>query len=352
MTVQTTNSTAVFDGNGVTTDFPITFPFKQNSDIKVYSKDASGIVLPVLSGFTVEGEGSPSGGWLRMAAPPALGTKLVAAREMVIRQLIDLRNQGKFFPETHEEAFDILTMLIQQVSEQVARAVKSDITGAENPDQLIAELYAAADAAAVSAGQAATSASAASNSATAASSSATTAGNSATLAQKWAEEAEDVPVTVTPDKFSAKHWAAKAAASLSSVLASIVSLTSRVTTLENIGKPFTKSYETGELTIANGALVTITHNLGAEPKAILAIATMTAADSNRSIGSKYLFWLQGMTGNANVVGVEVQITSNNAIEIRGGSQGIGYALNNTTGGTTGGGYLLSTNCTVRLRIFA
>lgn len=164
MTVPTTNNTVVFNGNGVTTVFPFGFPFKANGDIKLYSKDASGVVQPVLSGFTLTGAGSPNGGTVTMAAAPATGTKLVIAREMVIKQLIDLRNQGKFFPETHEEAFDILTMLIQQVSERVDRSVKTDITADISPDQLLANIQQLSAAAAESATASAASASAAATS--------------------------------------------------------------------------------------------------------------------------------------------------------------------------------------------
>ncbi len=35
-------------------------------------------------------------------------------RVLDVVQDTDLRNQGKFFPEVHEDAFDYLTMLIQQ----------------------------------------------------------------------------------------------------------------------------------------------------------------------------------------------------------------------------------------------
>lgn len=199
MTVPTTNNTVVFNGNGVTTVFPFGFPFKANGDIKLYSKDASGVVQPVLSGFTLTGAGSPNGGTVTMAAAPATGTKLVIAREMVIKQLIDLRNQGKFFPETHEEAFDILTMLIQQVSERVDRAVKVDISGDSNPDALIQGINNVAAAAQASASASASSAAAASGSASAA-------GSSAGLAQSIADSLTGSAVPL----FAVQWWPSRA----------------------------------------------------------------------------------------------------------------------------------------------
>jgi hypothetical protein len=81
-----------------------------------------------------------------------------------------------------------------------------------------------ATAAAGSATAAAGSATAASGSATAAAGSATAASNSSTLAQQWADNAENVPVLTLPDRFSAKHWAAKAAASVASAASTATSL--------------------------------------------------------------------------------------------------------------------------------
>jgi hypothetical protein len=85
------------------------------------------------------------------------------------------------------------------------------------------DAQAAQSAAAGSASAASGSASAASSSASAASSSQSAAATSATdaatardLAADWADKAEDSPVATGPDRFSAAHWAAKAAASASS----------------------------------------------------------------------------------------------------------------------------------------
>jgi hypothetical protein len=182
MTVSTTDSTAVFDGNGVATEFPFSFPFNANGDIKVYSKSAAGLITPVVSGFTVAGAGSASGGSVTMTVAPASGTKLVVSRELSLSQLIDLRNQGKFFAEVHELAFDTLAMQIQQLAEQVARSVKTDITATQSPDALIADINGFAVAAQASAVASAASASTSSSYAVASALSAAAAADSAALA--------------------------------------------------------------------------------------------------------------------------------------------------------------------------
>ena len=63
MTISTTESTAIFNGNGVTTVFPFSFPFIQDSDLKVYQEVvATGVVTEITTGFTKVGAGSNSGG--------------------------------------------------------------------------------------------------------------------------------------------------------------------------------------------------------------------------------------------------------------------------------------------------
>ena len=49
-----------------------------------------------------------------LTAPLATGWQISIARDLEPTQETDLRNQGKFFAEVHEDAFDKLTMLIQQ----------------------------------------------------------------------------------------------------------------------------------------------------------------------------------------------------------------------------------------------
>lgn len=180
MTISTTESTAVFDGNGATTVFPFTFPFIQDSDLKVYQKVvATGVITELVAGFTKAGAGSASGGSVTFSVAPATGIKIIVSREVDLTQSTDLRNQGSFFPEVHEDAFDRLTMQIQQVAEQVDRSVKVDIAADTNPDDMIASISAAANAAEQSATDAQVSADAADSSADSAAASAAASSGSA-----------------------------------------------------------------------------------------------------------------------------------------------------------------------------
>lgn len=126
MTVQTSTSTASFAGNGVTSVFPIGFKFNSAADLVVsLIEDATGGILPLTlnSQYTVSGAGDDSGGAITMISPPAAGQTLSVRRVIGILQPTDLRNQGSFFAEVHEDAFDRLTMIAQQQQGAIGRAI-------------------------------------------------------------------------------------------------------------------------------------------------------------------------------------------------------------------------------------
>lgn len=117
MTVQTNTNVASFNGNGVTQIFPIAFKFNNATDLVVLRiDDATGTAtqLALNSDYTVSGEGDEEGGLINVVVAPAVGQRLKVSRIVDILQLRDLRNQGKFFAEVHEDAFDLLTMIAQQ----------------------------------------------------------------------------------------------------------------------------------------------------------------------------------------------------------------------------------------------
>lgn len=125
MTVNTLNSIAEFDTNGVTTNFPFYFKFLANEDLVVTYVSPGGIstTLTLGSQYTVNGAGDDEGGSIVTPAPLVGPGQLVVAREMNAFQQTSLRNQGKFLAETHEDVFDRLTMLIQQGFSFFSRAL-------------------------------------------------------------------------------------------------------------------------------------------------------------------------------------------------------------------------------------
>ncbi|EPE4761731.1 hypothetical protein ACTD35_001543 [Escherichia coli] len=117
MTVSTEVDHNEYTGNGVTTSFPYTFRVFNESDlvVQVVDLDENIAVLALDADYTVTGAGGYNGGNVILSKALANGYQISISRELPVTQETDLRNQGKFFAEVHEDAFDKLTMLIQQV---------------------------------------------------------------------------------------------------------------------------------------------------------------------------------------------------------------------------------------------
>ncbi|HCM9501965.1 hypothetical protein L8P89_00490 [Enterobacter roggenkampii] len=116
MTVSTEVSHNEYTGNGVTTAFPYTFRIFKKTDLVVQTVDTSNNTntLTVDVDYTVTGAGGYAGGNVVLSTALANGWKIGISRKLPAVQETDLRNQGKFFAEVHEDAFDYLTMLVQQ----------------------------------------------------------------------------------------------------------------------------------------------------------------------------------------------------------------------------------------------
>lgn len=116
MTVSTEVSHNEYTGNGVTTSFPYQFRILNKADLVVQTLDANDTITTLVldTDYTVTNAGSYTGGAVVLPAPLANGWRITIDRVLDVVQETDLRNQGKFFPEVHEDAFDYLTMLIQQ----------------------------------------------------------------------------------------------------------------------------------------------------------------------------------------------------------------------------------------------
>ncbi|MGO0169226.1 hypothetical protein ACTJN7_18600 [Citrobacter freundii] len=116
MTVSTEVDHNEYTGNGVTTSFPYTFRIFKKSDLVVQVVDLSENITELIldTDYTVTGAGGYTGGNVVLSSPLANGYQISISRELPVTQETDLRNQGKFFAEVHEDAFDKLTMLIQQ----------------------------------------------------------------------------------------------------------------------------------------------------------------------------------------------------------------------------------------------
>lgn len=135
-----------FIGNGAQTDFQFDFKVFEKTDIAVYLRDAdAGESVLVLdwhysATLNVDQDNNPGG----TITYPIVGTPLASTQRLVVIgalpqvQLTDITNAGGFYPEVIENALDYLTILIQQLTEQIGRAVIVPVThpGAGSPIEL------------------------------------------------------------------------------------------------------------------------------------------------------------------------------------------------------------------------
>ncbi|MCW1434414.1 hypothetical protein OLN68_09755 [Citrobacter freundii] len=126
MTVSTEVDHNDYTGNGVTTSFPYTFRIFHKSDlvVQVVDLDENITELVLDTDYTVTGAGGYQGGNVILSTALTSGYQISISRELPVTQETDLRNQGKFFAEVHEDAFDKLTMLIQQVRSWFSLALR------------------------------------------------------------------------------------------------------------------------------------------------------------------------------------------------------------------------------------
>jgi hypothetical protein len=116
MTVSSLTTSVTYVGNGVTTAFPVTFPF---FEITV-EETIAGVTTALVEGsdYSVSG-GAGSTGTVTISPAPASGTTIVIRRTTDRRQLADYVENDPFPAQTHEQALDRLTMVVQELANQL-----------------------------------------------------------------------------------------------------------------------------------------------------------------------------------------------------------------------------------------
>ena len=159
--------------NGVTTAFPFAFKVFSATDVRVVLADAAGAESDLVLGthyavaLNADQDANP-GGTVTTTAAYATGYTLTLTSGLQNLQPVTLTNNGGFYPTVINNALDRLTILVQQLAEQVSRAVKVSISSATAPDSLIASLLTAVSSALTYSNNASASATAAASSASAA----------------------------------------------------------------------------------------------------------------------------------------------------------------------------------------
>lgn len=119
----TYNIKDIYTGDGVVTQFPYTFLVLEATHLYTM---IDGIVQNT-SEYTVTDIGEPTGGAVIFNTAPPLDSTVAIVREVPLDQLMDYKPYDPFPAESHEEALDKLTMITQQLQEQLDRTLQGPI---------------------------------------------------------------------------------------------------------------------------------------------------------------------------------------------------------------------------------
>ncbi len=123
MAVPLENATVSYDGNGVATEFPVPFKFLENSHLVVYTAPSDDLenftYLTLDVDFTVDGAGEDAGGTITLATALASDVVLTIYRYTQFTQVADFTAQGTFPVSRHEDAYDKLTLMCQELKRRL-----------------------------------------------------------------------------------------------------------------------------------------------------------------------------------------------------------------------------------------
>jgi len=127
MTLATINTRMDYVGNGATSVYPYTFKIFAATDLLVTKRDTDDVetTLVLNTDYTVSGAGDTAGGSITLTAGNlTTDYALTVRRVRPLTQETDIRDQGDFYPEIHEDVFDDHKMVAQQQQNDLDRAVK------------------------------------------------------------------------------------------------------------------------------------------------------------------------------------------------------------------------------------
>jgi len=136
MTITSTTSRNDYTGNGAVDTYAYGFKIFANTDLLVTVRNLSDVetTLVLTTDYTVTGVGDNTGGnvvlvnssqaWLDTDGDLLTNFSLTLRRVNPLKQETDIRNQGSFLPETHEDQMDREVMIAQQQQDEIDRSIK------------------------------------------------------------------------------------------------------------------------------------------------------------------------------------------------------------------------------------
>jgi hypothetical protein len=132
MSIATTTNRVRTQANGSAVDFAFTFKTFSQSDLKVYTVvRATGVstLKTITTDYTVALNTVTPGGTVTFLSAPASTLDVLIVRELEITQSTDVPNRGSLREEQIENVYDRLTMIDQQLQEQIDRCIIQDVAG-------------------------------------------------------------------------------------------------------------------------------------------------------------------------------------------------------------------------------
>lgn len=134
MTLQSTTNRVSYIGNGATATFEFPFLIFEAEDLLVTVADLAGAetTLVLNTDYSLDGVNTDSDGGITLIDQDqawladeflTTGYTITLRRVLTLTQSTSIRNQGPFFPEIHEDTFDRLTMVDQQLQDGINRSL-------------------------------------------------------------------------------------------------------------------------------------------------------------------------------------------------------------------------------------
>jgi hypothetical protein len=145
-----TRKAGPFLGNDATTVFPFAFKVFTSADLRVVRTNALGVESDLVldTDYTValnSNQDNDPGGTVTRATALPTGERLTITSDVEALQPLVLTNNGGFYPRVINDAFDKITIIAQQLIEQVGRSLKLPISSSASatlPDPVANSLIA------------------------------------------------------------------------------------------------------------------------------------------------------------------------------------------------------------------
>lgn len=132
MTVESSVMKVNYAGNGVTFSFDIPFPFLDPTHVRVQVLSGSSLQELVYgTDYEVIAEN------VNIFGAPEAGSVVTVYRRVPLTQETDYPPGGNFPAAAHEAALDKLTMIVQQLADDVSRSIRVSISDNLDPDDLV-----------------------------------------------------------------------------------------------------------------------------------------------------------------------------------------------------------------------